>query len=107
MYPPESFWLENVGTKPAGIGRFGQLDLDGNIGEWTLDQYSTTWFVKGGEGNPCNDCANLGDAADDHVMRGGSWMWGKDDLLITSRDGELGTNVAERFGVRCARDGAP
>jgi sulfatase modifying factor 1 len=106
-YPPTTFWLKNVGSKAPGIGLFGQLDLCGNIGEWTLDQYSTTWFDVGGGGNPCIDCANLGDAQDTHVLRGGSWGWSADDLLSTARDDETGTLTADRFGVRCARDGAP
>jgi formylglycine-generating enzyme required for sulfatase activity len=104
--PPESFWLGNVGSKPAGVGRFGHLDLSGNIGEWTLDRYSVTWFQKGGGGNPCIDCANVGDAADDHVLRGGSWAWDGYELLTAGRDDEPPV-ASERFGVRCARDGPP
>lgn len=47
--------LAPVGSLPAGAGRYGQLDLSGNVGEIALDAIP-------GEGdftppNPCRDCA--------------------------------------------------
>jgi formylglycine-generating enzyme required for sulfatase activity len=40
-----------VGTATLGAGRWGQLDLVGNIGEWSLDDYSTMGLY-----SPCVDC---------------------------------------------------
>jgi hypothetical protein len=39
-----------VGTATLGLGRWGQLDLDGNVSEWNLD-FSNEY------GEPCTDCA--------------------------------------------------
>src|SRR6185295_5857626 len=46
-----------VGTATKGAGRWGQMDLVGDLIEWTLD-----WFAPA-YGNPCNDCANLADGS--------------------------------------------
>jgi formylglycine-generating enzyme len=55
-----------VGSKPAGDGRWGQLDLAGNVFEWVLDSDASYH-------NPCADCANL-TAESFHVYRGGAFF---------------------------------
>jgi formylglycine-generating enzyme required for sulfatase activity len=60
MYPSDSFCSQDagaanvapVGTATLGVGRWGQLDLTGDVLEWDLDYYAT--FV-----DPCADCAYL------------------------------------------------
>lgn len=104
IFPPDGFWLEEAGSRRLGLGRFGHFDLSGSLSEWTLDQYSETWFKKGGGGNPCNDCANLGAIDDSHVVRAGSWEWSDQDLLVAARV-EVSSR-ASYTGARCARDRA-
>ena len=77
-----------------GAGRWGQLDLAGNVSEWNLD-WSATENV-----NPCTDCANLA-AATSRVDQGGSFV---DSILEAG--GPSATAPALRnsgIGVRCAR----
>jgi formylglycine-generating enzyme required for sulfatase activity len=106
-YPPATFLLEVAGSRPLGVGRFGHHDLSGNIYEQTVDQYSETWFKKGAGGNPCTDCANLGNITDSHALRGGAWYWDEHELSVTERLDLWGLASSEYTGVRCARDGAP
>jgi len=83
-----------VGTPTAGAGVWEQLDLEGSVGEWTLDTYST--YV-----DPCTDCAYLA-AAFPRVTRGGdfaSTMY----LLPTFRIGEAAASRYGSVGFRCAR----
>ena len=47
----------NVGSVPAGNGRFGQADLAGNAAEWVFDGFGTDWYSNGG--TACNDCVDL------------------------------------------------
>ena len=85
-----------VGSKPKGDGRWGQSDLAGNVDEWTLD-----WFVSSYPGS-CMDCANLTPTAT-RVNRGGSY---NDDATAprqTNRSHNPPGLRANYLGVRCAR----
>jgi formylglycine-generating enzyme required for sulfatase activity len=90
-----------VGSKPAGAGKYGQMDLAGNVAEWAFD-YLTALSAT------CTDCAQLL-PADDRVNMGGSaWTFGTLALQAAFRPATLipGTRVYERRGyngVRCAR----
>ena len=52
FYTGNATGLAPVGTATSGAGRWGQLDLAGEIWEWNLDWKQT--YV-----NPCTDCVNL------------------------------------------------
>jgi formylglycine-generating enzyme required for sulfatase activity len=89
---------QNVGAKsPKGDGKWGQSDLAGNLGEWTLDWYDSY-------ANPCNNCADL-IAASFRVFRGGDFISGASYLRSAYRQsvdlpGVHGVSV----GARCARN---
>jgi formylglycine-generating enzyme required for sulfatase activity len=87
--------LQPVGTIAAGIGLFGQLDLAGNVAEWTLDVYAPY-------STPCTDCAGLGGSTQ-RVFRGGGYDRGVTFLYTSSRVyGDPAGRYAD-VGVRCAR----
>jgi formylglycine-generating enzyme len=88
--------LINVGTKPAGNGRWGHADLGGNVAEWVLD-----W-----DGNPyptpCTDCARTTTAAK-RVARGGSFLSPAPFLLSASRYSNIPLGRSGTIGLRCAK----
>ena len=99
---------ENVGSHPAGAGRWGHLDLAGNAAEWVLDVPSN------GPNDlpvPCTDCAKLAMPGDtSRETRGGSWYAGNVDTVISELDLENthpsfqnAGEVSQGVGVRCAR----
>lgn len=90
-----------VGTRPLGQGRWHQLDLVGNVSEWTLDWYSADWYTTGGAS--CTDCANL-TSATYRTRRGGSFSVGFTQAPVYFRDLYEPTYPREYIGVRCARD---
>ncbi len=91
--------LAAVGTATLGAGRWGQLDLAGDMWEWNLDAYDTYTFV-----DPCADCANLTAMPTRRVIRGGDYSIDMPNLLASSRyPGSDSTGNGSGNGVRCAR----
>jgi formylglycine-generating enzyme required for sulfatase activity len=103
-YPSGTFaqcgvsWATNispVGTAVLGVGRWGQLDLLGNVRESTLDTYAQ--FV-----DPCVDCAYLSPTGGE-VLRGCASDEPVTALNSAARQGNVPTGRDPGFGFRCAR----
>lgn len=89
-----------VGGEAAGIGKWGQSDLAGNVWEWTLD----TWDLSSSYVDPCADCAHLAPATS-RTSRGGSFN-ANDPTLSALASFRGGGNPRARgavTGFRCAR----
>ena len=87
-----------VGSKPAGAGYWGHLDLAGNMNEWVFDYYADYTFAT------CTNCAQT--SGNDHIIRGGSWGRYAIDLRVAMRDYYYSTDpdISSRdTGIRCAR----
>jgi formylglycine-generating enzyme len=100
-YPPGSTACSGAvniapaGTATLGAGRWGQLDLAGELAEWTLDWYAP--YV-----DPCVDCVYLTDFSY-RVVRGGSFGTDTEDVFPQARDGDLPGSRNAFYGFRCAR----
>jgi formylglycine-generating enzyme required for sulfatase activity len=94
-----------VGTATLGAGRWGQLDLAGEVWQWTLDWYSSSYV------NPCVDCANLTSpyppsvpaACGTRVARSTSYADRSTDLVTTFRTAGFSPAARSSVGFRCAR----
>jgi hypothetical protein len=85
-----------VGTPPLGAGRWGQLDLAGNMWQWNLD-----WFAA--YANPSVDGADL-TATSSRVIRGGDAANPSLSLLFPPyRGGFTPSHRGDENGLRCAR----
>jgi formylglycine-generating enzyme required for sulfatase activity len=85
-----------VGTAAAGVGLYGQFDLDGNADEWVLDSYAP--YV-----NPCTDCAYLSSALNRETRDSPYWV-GSGALSPEARlPGLAPTSREPGLGFRCAR----
>jgi len=97
--------LAPVGWASSGAGRWGQLDLVGNVEEWTLD--TINMYVQDdnelyGYVTPCTDCVDLGDV-DYKSIRGSSFYDGQNQLLPPFRDYYASKYRSYEIGFRCAR----
>jgi formylglycine-generating enzyme required for sulfatase activity len=91
-----------VGSKPAGVARWGQLDLAGNVAEWVLDSFVEDYV------SPCEDCLRIGEG--DHGLRGGSFNSvpaDGGDLRVGARDHADAAARLPGHGFRCARPISP
>jgi len=86
-----------VGTATLGVGLWGQLDLAGNIVEWTLDAYGPYL-------DPCVDCADLYNLSGQQACGGSNFQASASQLLPTASGSfePVGRGV-EGIGFRCAR----
>jgi formylglycine-generating enzyme required for sulfatase activity len=89
-----------VGSAPMGAAAGGELDMAGNLHEWTFDWYDAAWVF------PCDNCAQLvptPGAFAYRSTRGGSW-WVYEGPLLTYARTEY-TPITRDFkgGFRCAR----
>jgi sulfatase modifying factor 1 len=84
-----------VGTATLGEGRWGHLDLLGNVWEWNLD-WSANYV------DPCVDCAN-GTASPARVIRGSDYGNPLSYLSSPARDSDFPPSRAAGDGFRCAR----
>jgi formylglycine-generating enzyme required for sulfatase activity len=84
-----------VGSKPAGRGTWGHLDLAGSIAEWTLDTLAAY------PATPATNYANLD--PDIRVYRGGNWKLAGEFASAAKRWGWAPELRDEGNGLRCAR----
>ena len=73
------FQYETVGTKLPDT--HGVYDMLGNVSEWVLDQYDTSFYAVSPESNPLNTPKTLYP----RVVRGGSWKDKPELLRCTAR----------------------
>jgi formylglycine-generating enzyme required for sulfatase activity len=83
-----------VGTATLGAGKWGQLDLAGELWEWTLDWNAP--YV------PCTDCANF-TTASYRVIRGGGFGTAASEVLPPFRYRDSPSFRGGGYGFRCAR----
>ena len=94
-YTANPTFIAPVGTATLVAGYWGQLDMAGEVFEWTLDWYGT--YV-----NPCTNCAYL-TTASSRVVRGGDFFNNPGYLLPPYRTPDGPGDGDNIFGFRCAR----
>jgi formylglycine-generating enzyme required for sulfatase activity len=84
-----------VGSRPAGAGKFGQLDVAGSMYEWILDWSDTLPAT-------CDNCANVASGTV-RVEQGGAWNSAATRLTSIFRVADDPTSRGVSQGFRCAR----
>jgi formylglycine-generating enzyme len=91
----------SVGTAALGAGRWGQLDLSGDVWDWNMD-FATQSYVE-----PCTDCAYLTPPQEGGNQREwrGAYCGAPASELLTAGDHGTEDPAGRHFylGFRCAR----
>ena len=89
-----------VGSRAPGAGQFGQMDLAGSMGEWTLDNSPVDLPVSMA---PVTDWAAFDPRVGTSAMRGGDWSSDPEDLVVTLSRFAVRQAHDPQIGFRCAR----
>lgn len=84
-----------MGTAPRGMGRWGQLDLGGELEQWSLDWAEP--YV-----DPCTDCANL-TGSGSRAVGGSEFAEVFTALLPSTHAAGTPSSHGVSYGIRCAR----
>lgn len=88
--------------RPNGGGRYGNIDLAGNVAEWVLDFFADPY-----PSNGCHDCVNLTPDTG-RVLRGGSYADAEAAYLAVSLRNSLGPGQLRGYaGFRCLHELQP
>ena len=93
-------WTVGYLTTTLGDSPYGLKDTAGNVREWVLDMYSTTFYSSCTSG--CYDPVNTGEGSDP-VTRGGSYLNLPGYLRVVNRSGNPKTSRFYSIGLRCRR----
>jgi formylglycine-generating enzyme required for sulfatase activity len=85
-----------VGSASLGAGRWGQLDLAGNVWEWTADYFASAF------GGSCNNCVGSV-PSDSRAIRGASFIDSASRMRVVDRVGYPQPVRSPLQGFRCAR----
>jgi formylglycine-generating enzyme len=89
-------YIAPVGTTVLGAGAWGQLDLAGEVSEWTLDWYAAY-------ADPCTDCVDI-TVSESGTSRGGFFIETRSALLPPNRGlNSFRSEHSDNQGFRCAR----
>lgn len=91
--------LLSVGSRVEGANRWGHLDLAGNLWEWALDYFDSTYYAAVGK---CTNCCNLAEQTP-KAIRGGSFYEDAKKLRVTFRTSKAPDNRSPYAGFRCVR----
>lgn len=109
-----NYFMDTVGgTTRVGSyspNQYGLYDMAGNVREWCLDAYVSTFYVNSPEEKPIAGAENIDEVINDfinikvtRVLRGGSWLNIPEKLRVSDRSSRLPTGTNPNDGFRCVK----
>ena len=100
-----------VGKYPAN--GYGLYDMVGNLFEWCLDKWDSSFYASASRNNPVSDDSieniidNFTESKAFRVVRGGSWHSPGQDLRVANRRADTPKLTTSIIGFRCVTDVTP
>jgi formylglycine-generating enzyme required for sulfatase activity len=95
-----------VSTHPVGKKKknaWGLYDMSGNVWEWTLDEYKSSYSGAPANGLPVCSTPTCRQKASRRVVRGGGWLNNAVYLRVADRAGDAPDNRDRYLGARLCR----
>jgi formylglycine-generating enzyme required for sulfatase activity len=89
---------KDVGSFESGKSPDGIYDMAGNVSEWCYDWYQSDYYFNTPLDNPQGV-----DKSEYKCVRGGSWLYYKRFIRVTTRDFSEPTTRSNIIGFRCAK----
>jgi len=96
--------VTNIGKYPDGKSVYGVLDMAGNVWEWVNDWYDASYYQVSDSMNPPGP---VSDIYPYRVLRGGSWIDGKNVMRSSNRFKNYPYASNYNTGFRCALSETP
>jgi formylglycine-generating enzyme required for sulfatase activity len=107
-----AWYSSNSGGSRHPVGRkqangYGLYDMSGNVWEWTLDEYHSSYSGAPSDGSAwgsvpvCRQMCDIGSAR--RIFRGGSWRNDADSLRVANRNGASSDDRYDDLGFRLRR----
>jgi formylglycine-generating enzyme required for sulfatase activity len=100
-------WVVGFLASGTGDSPYGLRDSSGNVAEWVVDWYSSTFYAECG--SPCADPVCTDNTSGNRVVRGGSYAnaAGSGGLRVLDRDSRAPQARVANVGFRCRRPPMP
>lgn len=89
--------VREVGSYGKGVSPYGALDMYGNVSEWVVDWYDSSYYMTSPYDNPTGP-----DTGRSHVVRGGSDFYSWLGNTVVTRSSAFPSAQADTIGFRCA-----
>lgn len=98
-----AWYSENAGNQPQIVGKkranaWNVHDMHGNVYEWVSDWYNETYYQASPKQDPQGPSGGS-----DRVLRGGSWAYDADALIVSYRNSDVPTKRNTNIGFRIVK----
>jgi len=89
-------FTNKVSSYPSGASPYGALDMAGNVMEWVMDWFSSTYYGQSELNDPTGPSSG-----ENRILRGGSWDLNAEYIRVSNRSWNIPYLTDDGWGFRC------